>query len=218
MTSALAGTLPTVLRDPPLDPSGDEARNALRRELIRPEYNDRDPVQLLLDWVEGLIDDTVTAASGAPTVAVAVTIMVALALLTVTMLLVSRTHRSARADASAPAVLGDEAISADAWRRRAEQALAAGDAAGALVDGFRALAVRQIEQDRIDDVPQATARELARALASAFPDHADDLGASAGVFDEVLYGDHPATTDQARRMLDLDDQVTGRLTGRRDRP
>ncbi|GAA4812843.1 DUF4129 domain-containing protein [Nocardioides caeni] len=203
-----------VLRDPPLDPSGDDARSDLRRELAKPEYYDRNVLDRIVGWIQGLFDDTVAAASGAPPVSVAVTILVALALITAIMLVVSRARRTARAERSGAPALADEAISADALRARAEQALAAGDAAAALIDAFRATAVRQVERDRIDDVPQATALELARALAAAFPDHAAEIHRGAGLFDEVLYGDHPATVDQARSLLSLDDALGGRAVRR----
>ena len=37
----------SLLHDPPLTPSPDDARSSLRRELLKPEYNDQNLVQRL---------------------------------------------------------------------------------------------------------------------------------------------------------------------------
>ena len=71
------------------------------------------------------------------------------------------------------------------------------------------MAVRQVERARIDDVPGATAHELAGLLAEATPALADRLRAAADRFDLVLYGDRPATADEARAVLALDDDLVG---------
>ena len=56
--------LALVRLDPPLDPSGDEARRQLRRELVRPEYYEDDVIGRLTRWLDRLISGTVDAASG----------------------------------------------------------------------------------------------------------------------------------------------------------
>ena len=47
--------------EPPLDPSGDEARSLLRRELVHPEYHERNVFQQLLDWLDRLVGGRSTA-------------------------------------------------------------------------------------------------------------------------------------------------------------
>ncbi|WP_435770948.1 DUF4129 domain-containing protein [Nocardioides sp. SYSU DS0651] len=209
MTSVL---LPAL--EPPLDPSGDEGRSLLRRELARPEYHDTDVVDRILDWLGRLVDDSIGAAEGSPTLLSAAAILVAVALAAAVLVLASRARRTARAGRSGAPALTDEVVTAAELRARAEAALAAGDNAGALVDAFRALAVRQVERDRIDDVPQATAHELAAALAAAFPGQSGRIHDSADVFDQVLYGDRPATREQAVEVLALDDELAGRRVRR----
>ena len=61
------------------------------------------------------------------------------------------------------------ALTAAELRARAERALAEGRYGDAVVDGFRALAVRQVERGRLDDLPGATAHEVAVALAAEHP-------------------------------------------------
>ncbi|MBM9459637.1 DUF4129 domain-containing protein [Nocardioides sp. zg-536] len=195
------------LLEPPLDPSGDEARHELRRELVKPEYQDTDVLDRLVRWLERLVGDGVDVAAGSRPLSVAVAVLVALALVAVVLLLVSRARGAARSGTRAAAVLGAETLSADELRARAEQALAAGATDEAVVEAFRAIAVRQIERGRIEDIPQATAHELAAALAAVFGTHARAIRDSADLFDAVRYGDHPADTAQARALLALDDTL-----------
>ena len=76
-----------------------------------------------------------------------------------------------------------------------------------MVDAYRALAVRQVERGRLDDTPGATAHEVARALAAEYPHQRPRVDASAALFDAVLYGDRPASRDQAAGVLALDDEL-----------
>jgi len=101
-------------------------------------------------------------------------------------------------------------VTADELRTRAEAAFAEERYADALVDAYRAAALRQIERGRVDDVPGATAHEVAVALADAFPEQATDVHRCAGLFDLVLYGGRPATLEQARDVLGLDDRLGAR--------
>lgn len=205
----LAGRL-----DPPLDPSGDEARRLMRRELADPKYYQDNLFQRLGDWLQRLIDKTVEGAAGSGPLSWLVLTAVVLGLVAALALVVSRARRTARAERPGTAALTDEVISADELRARAEAALAGGDASAALVDAYRAAAVRQVERGRIEDVPQATAHELARALAVAFVQHTTAIHHGADLFDQTLYGEREATPEQARELLALDDALAGRAARR----
>ena len=199
---------------PPLDPSGAEARRLLGRELANPDYHDTDIVQRIMDWLERLISDSVDGASNARPVAFAAALLVTVLLLAGIIAVVGRLRRTTRAGSGTAPALGEEVITAAELRARAESALAAGDASAALIDAFRAAAVRQIERGRIDDLPQATAHEIARALGAAFPEHRAEVDEGADRFDLVLYGDRVATTEQAMQMLGLDDRLAGAVARR----
>jgi cbb3-type cytochrome oxidase subunit 3 len=196
-----------VLLGPPLDPSPDKARSLLRRELLRPEYNDSDPIQRLLDWLQRMVDDALRTASGAPALPSIVAIALFLVLLLVLAWFLSRARRSRPADSHLGAVLTDERPSARELRERAEAALASGRAEDAVVDGFRALTTRQVERGRLDDLPGATAHEVAARLAMTFPHQRPRVNDSANLFDRVLYGDRPASPEQAAEVLTLDDEL-----------
>jgi hypothetical protein len=77
----------------------------------------------------------------------------------------------------------------------------------ALVDGFRGLAVGQVERGRLDDLPGATAHEVADALGTSYLHQRPRITEAARLFDLVLYGDRPATREQAADVLGLDDEL-----------
>ena len=108
-------------------------------------------------------------------------------------------------------MLEDAAVTAAELRAAAERALAEGRNAEAVVDGFRALTVRQVERGRLDDLPGATAHEVAGALAVDVPRPARS-GSPAARRSSTPSGTAtgPATRDQAADVLALDDALAGR--------
>jgi hypothetical protein len=137
--------------------------------------------------------------------------MVVLVLLVAAVVwLVSRARRTAHDKGQKQTLLTDEVVSADELRARADAALEAGRFEVAVVEGFRAIAVRQVERGRLVDAPGATAHEVAEALAREYAPMAGDVHRSARLFDEVLYGHHAATREQAATVLALDDDLVVR--------
>jgi hypothetical protein len=209
--SVLPG-LPLVLRlaeprDPPLTPSPDEARSELRRELLRPEYNEQNLVQRVLTWTERQLGRGLDAAADAPPLSTLAAMVILVALVGLVAWLLSRARRTARTRDDDRAVLTDEVVSADELRARAEAALAEGRHEDAVVDGFRAVATRQVERGRLADAPGATAHEVALELGREFPHLRERVEAGGALFDAVLYGDRPASAAQARSVLALDDEL-----------
>jgi cbb3-type cytochrome oxidase subunit 3 len=190
----------------PLDPSPGEARSWLQRELLDPEYHQQNIVERLITWLERQIGGGLATAGLLST---AVAILIFLLLLGALAWLLSRVQRTRGARTATGPVLSHEVVTAAELRARAEAALADGRPEAALVDGFRALAVRQVERGRLDDSPGATAHEVALVLATEYPQHGARVGDNALLFDLVLYGDRPATTEQATGVLILDDELAG---------
>jgi hypothetical protein len=212
VTAIPAGLVALVARlpDPPLDPSGSEARSKLRRELLHPAYHKQNVVQEILRWLSRRIGGGLERASQAPPLSTFMAMVILLAVVGALVWLVSRAQRTAHESALKLAVLTDEVVSADELRTRAEAALEAGRFEDAVVDGFRAIAVRQVERGRLADAPGATAHEVADALAREYAAMADDVQRSARLFDEVLYGHRSATREQAETVLALDDGLVVR--------
>ena len=203
---ALVGRLP----DPPLDPSGSEARSKLRRELLHPEYHQQNLIQEVFSWLMRKVGSGLDRASEAPPLSTFMAMLVFVALALGLAWLVSRARHTAREKDEKRAVLTDEVVTADELRARAEAAMEAGRFEEAVVEGFRAVAVRQVERGRLSDTPGATAHEVAEALAREHVAMADRVHGSARLFDEVLYGDRPATREQAGSVLALDDDLVVR--------
>ncbi|MDI6909888.1 DUF4129 domain-containing protein [Nocardioides sp.] len=206
----MTGPLLAFLAEPPLDPSPDEASSLLRRELVRPEYHERDVLRQVLDWIDRLVSGALDAASGTPPLSTFAA-MVAFLLLALGLgWLLSRARRTARSARERAVLPAGPVLTAADLRARAERALAEGRAEDAVVDAFRALAVRQVERGLLDDRPGATAHEVAAAVGAAHPDQRPRVDGTAALFDGVRYGDRPASPDQARGVLDLDDVLAGR--------
>jgi len=199
-----------ALAEPPLDPSPDDAGSLLRRELLHPAYHDRDVLQQILDRIDRLVTGVVDAAAGTPPLSTFAAMVAFLLLALALGALVSRARRTARRARDRSVLPTDRTTTAAELRARAERALAEGRAAEAVVDGFRALTVRQVERGLLDDRPGATAHEVATALAAAHPEQRPLVAGTARLFDEVRYGDRPASAAQARRVLDLDEALAGR--------
>ncbi len=193
--------------EPPLVPPPDEGESLLRRELIKPEYHEQNVVEQILRWVDRQISRSLDAASGTPPLSAVAAMVVLLLLVGAIVWMLSRARATARAERDQRAVLTDERISAAELRARAEGAFAEERFEDAVVDAYRALAVRQVERGRLADTPGATAHEVANALAAEYPHQRPRVDASAALFDAVLYGDRPASRDQAAGVLTLDDEL-----------
>jgi hypothetical protein len=202
--------LPAFPRDPPLTPSPDEARSELRRELLRPEYNEQNLVQRFLAWAERQLGRGLDAAAEAPPLSTLAAMVILIGLVGLLGWLLSRARRTASTRDDDRAVLTGEAISADELRTRAEVALAHGRHEDAVIDGFRAVATRQVERGRLADAPGATAHEVAIALGREFPHLRERVDNGGALFDAVLYGDRPATAAQAESVITLDDELVAR--------
>ena len=206
----MSALLRLALAEPPLDPSPDDASSLLRRELVRPEYHEHNVVEQLLDWIVRFVDDTIDAASQAPPLSAFAAMMAFLLLVVGLAWLLSRARRTARSARQRAVLPTDETVTAAQLRARAERALAEGRHADAVLDGFRALAMRQVERGRLDDRPGATAHEVAAVLGAAHPTQRQRVDGTAALFDAVLYGGRPASSTQASGVLELDDVLAGR--------
>jgi hypothetical protein len=196
--------------DPPLDPSGSEGRAKLRRELVRPEYHDQNLIQEIFNWLARKLNGGLERAQQAPPLSTLAAMIIFVALAAALFWLASRARLTARERDDSGAVLTEEVVTADELRARAEAAMEAGRFEEAVVEAFRAIAVRQVERGRLTDAPGATAHEVADILAGEYTALADRVRASASLFDAVLYGDRPADREQAGSVLALDDDLVVR--------
>ncbi|GAA1939199.1 DUF4129 domain-containing protein [Nocardioides marmoribigeumensis] len=193
-----------------LDPSPDQAREWVTRELARPEYPHPSLLDRFLSWLGDRLDGLVSAAGGSG-VGVLVAVVVAGVLAVVLLAALSRVRRDPVATGGEAGVL-DLPETADGLRRRAELSLADGRPGDAVADAARALARRCVERGLIDDSPGRTTHEVYAEVAARFTDRSSRLMGAADLFDRVVYGRRAAGADAARDLLDLEDEL------RRTRP
>jgi hypothetical protein len=192
------------------EPTPDEARDLLERELARSEYPHPSLVDRFLAWVGDRLDDLVATATGSE-VGILVAVVLAGLLAVVLLAAVSRVRRDPSGAAQEVGVL-DLPETADRLRQRAEASLADGRPGDAVADAARALARRCVERGLLDDSPGRTTHEVYADVAARFAAQAAALSSSADLFDRVVYGRRTASPEEARTVLDLDDEL------RRTRP
>lgn len=193
-----------ILGAAPIDPSPDQARDWLQRELAHPEYHQENLLARALRWIAEQWHQLTAAASSLSWATTVAALVIGGLLIALLLWLLTRARWSAAERGAGAALLPAVRLSAAEHRRLADAALAEGDYATAVVEGFRSVALGQIERGRIEDHPEATARETAATLTAACPWAAERLAEAVGVFDDVLYGERAATHAQAVAVLSLD--------------
>ena len=189
----------------------DGAREDARRELNDAVYREgeaslfdklvRNAFEWLLDRIAGLVR---VAPGGIAGVVVIVALLVLLAVLLRLGLgplgarnLLTDRRRGARAKTAAE------------YRAEAESLAAGGRWKEAVRARLRAT-IRELEERGVLDVRAGrTAGEVASEAGAAVPAIATDLREAARVFDEIWYGDRPATEQSYRTMAGVDDRVRG---------
>ncbi len=186
-----------------LDPSPEQARRLLERELSGPEYPHPTLIDRFWDWLTEKLDALSGAATGSA-VGLLLAGLVALVVFGVLVAALTRVRRDRRAPEQQPAgVLGVE-VSADLLREQAQRALDDGRLDQALADAARALARRCVERGVLDDAPGRTAHEVFADVARCFPESRAALVRAADTFDRVVYGARSAGRAEVAAMLDLE--------------
>lgn len=192
-----------------VDLTPDESRSELQRELLRPEYQERDLAGRALHWVLERLDQMLNAASGVPPLSYLAALVIGLVLVLVLGLVLSRLGHQAQERSTSSMPLVEEGMSAEQLRADARAALAAGRNKDAVLGAFRALATAQVEQRRIENVPGATAHEIATALAQAFGERRREIVSAAELFDATLYGGQDVRHGEAVALLALENDLAG---------
>jgi hypothetical protein len=193
----------------PVDPSAEEARDWLRRELAKAEYaDDRSLLQRILDWLSELVTDLLARGTGGlPGWVLPLALVVTAALVALVLLVKVRREPGAAGATRRGGVFDEPHLDADAYRVRARGAYGAGDIDAAAADWFRAIAAAAAERAVIDDNPGRTAHEVSVALAAVLPDEASSLRRAADHFDAIRYGDAHVDEAVARFIADLDGRL-----------
>lgn len=201
--------------DVPVTIDRDAAQRAAEAELAKPEYHAAEPgvvarsVQWLAQRLSDLLDAASTAVPGGP-LGLLVLLVVIVLVAVVVRLRVGKLARNVRVPG---VVFEDSARAAHDHRQAAEQAFARGDFASAVRERFRAIVRGLEERGVLDPMSGRTADEAARDAGARLPASGEELVAAARLFDDVHYGDRPATAEDYRRLAALDEQVARERPG-----
>jgi hypothetical protein len=194
------------LEDAPLQPDREQARAWAEQELQRPEYQADRPglVQQVLNWLLEQLDKVPHPQISSGQLGSAVLAAILIVVFGFLLWRSGGLRRQARAVAED---LFDPAGTAEQHRAAAERAEADGHLAVAVTEWFRAVLLGLSERALIELTPGQTADEAARGAAARLPDLAGELTAAARIFDDVRYGDRPATWAMVASLRELDQRA-----------
>jgi hypothetical protein len=193
----------------PVAPGRETGRIWAREELAKPAYARARP-SLFLRIVQWLLDrlDQVAARAGLGAGQLVAVVLVAAVVTVAVVVLVRRQVRfSGGPTGPRGDVLGASARTGAEHRELAARARAEGRFADAVRESMRAVARRLDERGLLDPRAGRTADELAREAARVLPQLAEALGSGARTFDDVVYGQLPASAGAAEQLRRLDEQV-----------
>ncbi|WP_353988385.1 DUF4129 domain-containing protein [Ruicaihuangia caeni] len=201
------------LTEAPLDPSADEAREWVLRELADPAYQAAQPTwwdrlsQAFWEWLTSL---ELGGGEGPPVLALAVIGgLIAIGLL-VAFLVYGLPRLNKRSAATIELFGDDDTRDAAELRRAAQLAASAERWDEAIAESFRAIARGLVERTLVQVLPGTTATEFARRASAVFVDERDELAAAASAFDRVRYLGEPGTRETYERMTALDTRLRQR--------
>lgn len=191
---------------PAVDIDRDAAREAAQRELAKPIYPKQSPKQQLIDLVDMLLRQLVGKGATVPggwfTISVLLIVVVVAALAAIRV--ASRTLRTNRGEQP---LFGVAELSAAEHRATAERYAASGNWAAAVRHRLRAVG-RELEQAGVlNPAIGRTANELARDAGTALPELTGELARAAKIFNDISYGERPATAACYRVVAELDEQL-----------
>jgi Domain of unknown function (DUF4129) len=215
-TGAAAAALPVVLAAGasaaararvPVEPDRETARAWAAQELSRQEYQAARPNLLvrLENWLLQQLQHLPTFTGTGSRFGLLVAVLVAVAAVVYAVQRSGGLRRQARAEGAE--VFAGGILTAAEHRRAAEAAEAEQDWATAVVERFRTLTRELEERAVLVPQPGRTADEVASDAGAWLPELAARLRAAAEVFDDVRYGDRPASQASATRLRELDDDV-----------
>ncbi|MFV2197493.1 DUF4129 domain-containing protein [Nocardiopsis sp. LOL_012] len=180
----------------------EEGRRRALEELSDPLYGERVPTLLdrFMEWLRELLNGVVGSGVFGGW-AVLGPVLAVLAVLLVWLIVYLRPSASRRRGA---VVHEEDARSVADHRAAAEACERAGDFAGAVTERMRAISVSLEERAVITPRAGRTATELADEASAVLPHQRGGLAEGARLFNDVAYGDRPATADAARTLRELD--------------
>ncbi|MFC4562054.1 DUF4129 domain-containing protein [Nocardiopsis mangrovi] len=188
----------------------DEGARLAREELSDPVYNEAEPglldriYAMAMEWLQELVRAANESVPGGwwvlgPLLALFAVLLIALI---VYMRPARRARLAAVIDTGAALTAGDH-------RAAADRHAAAGEYGPAVRERLRAITRDLEDRAIITPRPGRTATELATEASAALPAGHEGLTAAARAFNDIAYGQRPATADDDRLLRDLDRLLRG---------
>lgn len=204
-------TLGWVVLQVPIDIGREEARQRAAEELQKSKYGGiPDWLERFLRWLFELAErlgspDLPTDGNPGQNVAVLITGVVLLLGLALIIWRVGLPRWRQRGKDGTIDI--DSTVAPQDYRSLAERAAAEQDWTAAVRDRFRAV-VRELEDRTILDVrPSRTALEVAHTASRWLPSASERLDDGADLFNDVVYGERPATAEAYAAMVAVDEAV-----------
>lgn len=190
----------------PRDPSQEEARRELSRDIYRRE----EPSLLakILDWFQRTLSDLAGTASDSVAggnIALLIVVIVLVALIVALLWRFGPLARVRRRRKEASEV--EPTRSEEEHRNLADQLAAEGKFAEAVRERLRAIVRNLITRGLLDDRPGRTAMEIADEAGRELPTSAEDLMLAANLFGAIWYGRRPATAEHDATMRGIAERV-----------
>lgn len=201
---------------PTVDIDREAAREAAERELSKPIYPRPSPKQQFIDFIETLIRRLILKGAELPggwfTISVLLIVLVAAVVAAIGV-----GRRMLRDGDTNRPLFGTAVLSAAEHRATAQRCAASGQWADAIRHRLRAVARGLEETGVIHPAQGRTATELARDAGAALPEVAEALLRAAETFNDVSYGELPATPEGYQLVAELDERVESTTQRRQHR-
>jgi len=199
-----------LLSSIPVDPDGPQGQEWLRDELAKPEYEAAKPIwfdrlsQAIFEWLAGLGGD---GDSGPPGAGLLIILVIVAVVVLVAFLIFGLPRINRRSRITGTLFGDDDARTAAAMRKAAEDAARRNDYALAIAEMFRAIARGLAERTVLTTSPGTTAHDFAARAGTAFADHKIALDVAAIAFDEVRYLDGDGSAEQYAAVAALETEL-----------
>lgn len=187
----------------PVEPDAGTARRWVRQELLDPVYRNQESLlERVVRWIVEQLENLPALGMSGRT-ALLVVVGVVLVVLVVALRVAGPVRAATRRRRAGVLHVDDRRTSAE-LRDAADAAAEAGRWSAAVADRYRAV-VRDLEERALlDERPGRTAQEAARVAGAALPAQAAALARGGDLFDDVVYGERTATSDDDAVMRALD--------------
>lgn len=194
-----------------LFPDPGPARDWLREELSRPEYQES-LAQRFQRWFTETMNTLLSSTGGGLNPVVA---LVLLALLAAGIAFaLSRLRANPTSVSPDHTVFSEARQTAQEHRRRAEAALSRAQWGEAVVEGVRAMASGLVERGLVPEQADVTVHEISERASALFPGCRERLEEMSRVFDLTRYGARPPGEQAAREVVGLELEIARRSPDR----